>query len=162
MNTRVTPSETDHSCELNCRFVASMLRQIRFGCGGGIWRTYSPFHCSRKRLPQRRHNTIDSVLFIQVDLPPTTAPEQCAGPPSPLCACSRSTPTEAAGGHWVPCWAVTYRSGLWSLPLKARRRLCAHIGIRGSDHRPCREPAGSSRTWMGSVVSIKAGEKNIL
>lgn len=85
-----------------------------------------------------------------------TAPEQCVGPPSPLCACSQSTPTEAAGWHWVFCWAVTYRSGPRSLPQKARHRLYAHIGTRGSDRRPCREPAGSSQTWMGSVVSMLA------
>lgn len=87
-----------------------------------------------------------SKLFRPSDLPPTTAPEQCVGPPSPLCACSRSTPTEAAAGHWASCWAVTYHSGPRSLPLKARHRLYARIGIRGSDHQPCREPAGSSRT----------------
>lgn len=127
-----------------------------------IWKLNQRTILSFTTFPQLK----DLYLSLKktVSLPPTTAPEQCAGPPSPLCACSRSTPTEAAGGHWVFCWAEPFRSGRGSPPLKAPRCLSAHIGTRGSDRRPCREPVGSSRTWMGSEVSMLVGgrgEKDI-
>lgn len=94
------------------------------------------------------------VIYAPGDSPPLTAPEQCGGPPSPLCACSWGTPTEATVEHWGSCWAVLYHSGLRPLPLMAGHCLCAHICIRGSDHQLCREPAGLSQRWMGSVVDM--------
>lgn len=92
------------------------------------------------------NQTWQNFFLTPLPSPPWTAPEQCVGPPSPPCACSRSTPTGAAAGRWVSCQAAMYRSDPPSPRLKVRRSLCAHIDTRGSGRRPYRVPAGSSQT----------------
>lgn len=120
------------------------------------------WHRNRKELVSEVSLSVNSLCLkrsLTGDSPPAIAPEQGVGPPSPLCAGSQSTPTGATEGHWVSCWTVTYHSGQSFLPLKARRHFYVHIDIRGSDHRPCRGPAGSSQMWMASVASMLAGER---
>lgn len=91
--------------------------------------------------------------------PLTTAPESYVCLPSPPCVCSRSRPTEVAGGHWGRWLAAPCRSDQRCRPPKAQRCLYAHIGTGGSDLQPYTAPAGWGRMWTASEGSPHVKEK---